>query len=120
MDKASEQALPVDKETTDLLSPLLEMTQNNQFNVDYGNQIRQDNRIRNSGKTGSKRCVSETKKKYVASSQGWKCATCAKQLKHTFQVDHRIDLQFGGTNEVENLEALCNDCHAEKTARNYL
>ena len=60
------------------------------------------------------------KKKYVASSQNWKCATCAKQLKHTFQVDHKLDLQFGGTNQVENLEALCNDCHAEKTARNYL
>ena len=80
----------------------------------------QQKRMMHSGGGTSKRCVSETKKKYVASSQGWKCAACAKQLKHTFQVDHKIDLQFGGTNEVENLEALCNDCHAEKTARNYL
>ena len=73
-----------------------------------------------SGMKPVKRSVSETKKKYVASSQSWKCATCAKQLKHTFQVDHKLDLQFGGTNHVDNLEALCNDCHAEKTARNYL
>ena len=45
---------------------------------------------------------------------------CGNQLSHTFQVDHKIDLQFGGTNEVNNLAALCNNCHAEKTASNNL
>ena len=38
----------------------------------------------NSGGGGSKRCVSETKKKYVASKQGWKCLGCGEQLNHTF------------------------------------
>ena len=118
--------MPVDSNTSDLLTPLFDFTnaqdkmshfkqQNIQMNLSP-----QQKRMMHSGGGTSKRCVSETKKKYVASSQGWKCAACAKQLKHTFQVDHKIDLQFGGTNEVENLEALCNDCHAEKTARNYL
>ena len=65
-------------------------------------------------------CVSETKKKYVAAKQGWKCNGCGEQLNHTFQVDHKIDLQFGGTNNVENLAALCNNCHAMKTASNNL
>ena len=77
-------------------------------------------RMMNSGSTSSKRSVSETKKKYVASKQGWKCNSCGEQLSHTFQVDHKIDLQFGGTNNVENLAALCNNCHAEKTAANNL
>ena len=70
----------------------------------------------NSGGGGSKRCVSETKKKYVASQQNWKCAKCSCQLDATFEVDHKIDLQFGGSNHVSNLEALCRNCHGKKTA----
>ena len=79
----------------------------------------QTKRMLNSGGSG-KRSVSETKKKYVAAKQGWKCNGCGEQLNHTFQVDHKIDLQFGGTNNVENLAALCNNCHAMKTASNNL
>ena len=77
-------------------------------------------RMLHSGGNSSKRSVSETKKKYVAAQQGWKCKNCNQQLSHTFQVDHKIDLQFGGTNEVSNLAALCNNCHANKTAMNNL
>ena len=36
-------------------------------------------KIKNSGKKGTKRCVSETKKKYVASKQNWKCFNCEKK-----------------------------------------
>ena len=43
-----------------------------------------------------------------------------KNLNKIAPVDHKIDLQFGGTNEVNNLAALCNNCHAEKTASNNL
>tara|TARA_B100000242_G_C42937530_1_gene434780 strand:- start:47 stop:619 length:573 start_codon:yes stop_codon:yes gene_type:complete len=119
--------MPMDSNTSDLLTPLFDFTnahdkmnnlqQQQQSNITITPQHK---RMMRSGATSTKRCVSETKKKYVASSQSWKCAACAKQLKHTFQVDHKLDLQFGGTNHVDNLEALCNDCHAEKTARNYL
>ena len=35
-------------------------------------------------------------------------------------IDTPSTLQFGGTNNVENLAALCNNCHAEKTAANNL
>ena len=62
----------------------------------------------------------ETKKKYVASQQNWKCAKCTQQLSATFEVNHKIDLQFGGTNHVNNLEALCRNCHGEKTMLNHL
>jgi 5-methylcytosine-specific restriction endonuclease McrA len=64
----------------------------------------------------TKRSVSETKKKFVASSQNWKCGNCNKQLNHTFEVDHKKRLEYGGTNEVSNLIALCRNCHGEKTA----
>ena len=110
--------MPVDSNTSDMLTPLFDFT-NARDKLYQLNQTPQMKRMMNSG-GGSKRCVSETKKKYVASKQGWKCNSCGEQLNHTFQVDHKIDLQFGGTNNVENLAALCNNCHAEKTAANNL
>jgi 5-methylcytosine-specific restriction endonuclease McrA len=79
----------------------------------------QTRRMMNSG-GGAKRCVSETKKKYVASQQQWKCNKCASQLTHTFEVDHKIDLRYGGTNHVSNLVALCRNCHGEKTMQDKL
>lgn len=69
-----------------------------------------------SGKGATKRSVSETKKKYVASSQDWKCGGCGKKLNAWFEVDHKVRLEYGGGNEVENLVALCRECHGEKTA----
>jgi 5-methylcytosine-specific restriction endonuclease McrA len=63
-----------------------------------------------------KRSVSETKKKYVASMQDWKCGQCTKKLSHTFEIDHKIRLEHGGGNDVGNLVALCRECHGEKTA----
>jgi len=64
----------------------------------------------------TKRSVSETKKKYVAAQQSWKCGHCNKQLPAWFEVDHKIRLEHGGSNHIDNLVALCRDCHGEKTA----
>ena len=117
--------MPVDSNTTDMLTPLFDFTNarnriNNMGNSNINIQMTpQTRRMLNSGGS-AKRSVSETKKKYVAAKQGWKCNSCGEQLNHTFQVDHKIDLQFGGTNNVENLAALCNNCHAVKTASNNL
>ena len=73
-------------------------------------------KIVNSGKNGTKRSVSETKKKYVASIQNWKCGHCDNQLDHTFEIDHKVRLEYGGGNDVNNLIALCRNCHGKKTA----
>lgn len=70
----------------------------------------------NPAKKATKRSVSETKKKYVAAQQGWKCGHCNKQLPAWFEVDHKIRLEHGGSNHIDNLVALCRDCHGEKTA----
>ena len=86
--------------------PIVSMTQQNA-----------ENRIVNSGKKATKRSVSETKKKWVASNQNWKCGNCNKQLNAWFEVDHKISLEHQGTNHVNNLVALCRECHGEKTAR---
>jgi hypothetical protein len=62
-----------------------------------------------------KRNVSESKKKYIASNQKWRCAHCNNMLDNTYEVDHIIALYRGGNNELNNLEALCRNCHGVKT-----
>ena len=72
-------------------------------------------RMASSGRS-TKRSVSETKKKFVASQQQWHCADCKNQLSAWFEVDHKVRLDQGGTNELNNLVALCRECHGKKTA----
>ena len=74
------------------------------------------NKVLSSGKTSTKRCVSETKKKFVAAQQGWKCNHCTRQLPAWYEVDHVVRLEHGGTNHIDNLVALCRECHGKKTA----
>ena len=124
--------MPIDKESSDLLTPLMGMyngtfsnnTQNYNAQNYNGNRMmqHQEQKILNSGRGGAgagknvKRSVSETKKKYVAAQQGWNCGACKKQLPAWFEVDHKIRLDNGGSNNVDNLIALCRDCHGKKTA----
>jgi len=102
----------------DVFDPFLQMTtqagNSHVGNSHVGNSTAV-NTIRQSGGT-NKRCVSETKKKFVAAEQGWTCGNCKKKLPAWFEVDHTIRLENGGTNNVDNLVALCRDCHGEKTA----
>ena len=103
--------LPVDRGAVDFLDPFIQMTKSS-GNMDFTQQAQTIRKPSNS----SKRCVSETKKKYVAAQQGWKCGRCQQQLTAWFEVDHTVRLDHGGTNHVDNLVALCRDCHGEKTA----
>jgi hypothetical protein len=121
--------MPIDKSSVDMLSPIIDFTSKN--DTDEGSFMESlndvnvsrylpgfsgENRINSSGKNGTKRSVSETKKKYVASNQDWKCGNCKSQLDHTFEIDHKIRLEYGGGNDVQNLIALCRNCHGRKTA----
>jgi hypothetical protein len=118
--------LPIDRESMDMLSPIMDFTRNSNeegvgsfmesVNGVDSSKYNMDRRMQNSGKNGTKRSVSETKKKYVASQQDWKCGHCKSQLDHTFEIDHRLRLEYGGGNDVQNLVALCRNCHGKKTA----
>jgi len=131
--------MPVSKETADVLSPFLDFTNKTalfqnanpiptkldrpeNFNSGGGgrsNKVglnQKQNKVLTSGKTSTKRCVSETKKKFVAAQQGWKCGHCNRQLPAWYEVDHIMRLEHGGTNHIDNLVALCRDCHGKKTA----
>ena len=70
---------------------------------------------RTSACSATKRSVSEQTKKMVASSQRWACALCGCMLDFCYEVDHRVGLYRGGTNELDNLQALCASCHRRKT-----
>ena len=65
------------------------------------------------------RRVTESVKKRVAATQRWKCAHCEAVLEATYQIDHRVPLWRGGSNEPDNLQALCPNCHAAKTQEEF-
>ena len=65
--------------------------------------------------TREKRNVTGLQKKKTAADQGWRCGTCQKMLDATYEVDHRVALFQGGTNDPSNLVALCPQCHRTKT-----
>jgi hypothetical protein len=121
--------MPIDKSSMDMISPIFDLsTKHTSFmegfntNLNPGHNYnptlvsQQHRNLNPRGARPTKRSVSETKKKYVASMQDWKCGQCNKKLSHTFEVDHKIRLEHGGGNDVTNLVALCRECHGEKTA----
>ena len=130
--------MPIDRSSMDMLSPIIDFTGgsglgsgsgsnsssglgsgSNSFNTSFMQNMQSDQSPNQPSHNPRivKRSVSETKKKYVASNQNWKCGHCGKQLNAWFEVDHKIRLDNGGSNEVQNLVALCRECHGEKTAR---
>jgi hypothetical protein len=115
--------LPVDRHTSSFITPILDFTtkQNILNDPDHTNypiipMSSNETKILQSGKKSNKRSVSETKKKFVASNQNWKCGDCGIKLPAWFEVDHKTRLEYGGSNHVDNLVALCRDCHGKKTA----
>ena len=107
------QCMPIDRNSKELFTPLFSKDLQSE---NPNSPIQSISRIQASGKKSSKRSVSETKKKYVASLQNWKCAHCQGQLTAWFEVDHVQRLEYGGSNDVDNLEALCRECHGKKTS----
>jgi hypothetical protein len=117
--------MPIDRDSMHMISPILDFTQS-QGGFMYQMNTAERRILESGGVSGAsglategkatKRSVSETKKKYVASQQNWKCARCNEQLNAWFEVDHKIRLEYGGTNQVDNLVALCRECHGRKTA----
>ena len=64
--------------------------------------------------------LNETKKKVVASSQQWSCKNCKQLLDASYEIDHIIPLYKGGNNDLTNLQALCRNCHGQKTIHDKL
>lgn len=121
--------MPIDKSSLSIISPILDFTSSSANRMPFLDEMNHQINPNHSPsqypgmhspppnqQKATKRSVSETKKKYVASMQNWKCGECSTQLNAWFEVDHRTRLEYGGSNEVSNLVALCRECHGKKTA----
>jgi len=99
------------------LHPLMDLTERGAMNIGIDPSRGQSQRIstRREARTVFARSVSESRKKLVAGQQHWRCALCRELLPPTYEVDHIVRLEFGGSNEVNNLQALCPNCHRMKT-----
>ncbi len=104
--------VPVDKETASFVKPLLDSAGSAAPVAPAARRVATSG----GGPGTTRRSVSETKKKYVAAQQGWKCGECKQPLPAWFEVDHQVRLDAGGSNHVSNLVAMCRDCHGKKTA----
>ena len=61
------------------------------------------------------RKLTETVKKTVAYSQEWRCKTCEVLLPPSYQIDHIVPHSILEDDSIDNLQALCPTCHANKT-----
>jgi predicted ATP-grasp superfamily ATP-dependent carboligase len=119
--------MPIDKQAVNMLNPIFDLTNNSfveKFDENMNNSLFKENETqpepKNTPNTKVKRSVSESKKKYIGSKQGWKCSSCNKILDHTYEIDHKLALKDGGDNSIENLTALCVHCHRLKTLDTFI
>jgi 5-methylcytosine-specific restriction protein A len=57
----------------------------------------------------------ETRRR-IALAHGYRCAGCGcVWVPSRDQIDHKVPLEQGGSNDDSNLHPLCNDCHEAKT-----
>ena len=61
-----------------------------------------------------RRCISQPIKDKVLKRQHGCCAICRESLEKT-EYDHKTPLADGGGHALENVQALCPPCHAEKS-----
>ena len=55
-------------------------------------------------------------RKRVAHKGNYRCAGCQRVwLSYKDQVDHVVPLEQQGSNDDDNLQLLCNECHKDKT-----
>ena len=62
-----------------------------------------------------KRTLTPADKKRIAAKQNWKCKKCKSPLTAGYRIDHIKEFASGGSDKPSNLQALCPNCHAEKT-----
>ena len=60
--------------------------------------------------------TAETLRRQIKSEQKFRCACCSCVLqRHCVHIDHKVETQYSGSNERSNLQALCVQCHYNKT-----
>ncbi|MCP4481011.1 MAG: HNH endonuclease [Planctomycetaceae bacterium] len=54
--------------------------------------------------------------KEAKARDNYQCVECG--VAETLETDHIIELSRGGSNEFDNLQTLCKECHHLKTQKN--
>ena len=59
-----------------------------------------------------------TERAKIFAEAGERCAKCTRKLGigEDWDLEHRIALENGGTNNPENMQVLCDWCHTPKTS----
>lgn len=65
-----------------------------------------------------RRAITPYQRRQIAWEQQYRCAgPCERLLPPHYHLDHRVPLFLGGDWDVlSNIQALCGNCHTEKTA----
>ncbi len=53
----------------------------------------------------------------MLTKQNWKCVACGISIKDRRHIDHIMPLHLGGSNNIENLQGLCQFCNCSKHAK---
>jgi hypothetical protein len=53
----------------------------------------------------------------ILARQAGRCALCRESLNGVYDIDHTLPLCLSGTTELENLRALCKECHKREIER---
>ena len=51
----------------------------------------------------------------VLDRDGWRCRKCGRAGR--MEVDHVVPVKAGGTDDLDNLRAICRDCHIARHKR---
>ena len=89
--------MPIDKGSTDLLTPLFDFTTKHigsDIDSIFINASPQEKRMMNSGGHTTKRSVSETKKKFIADKKNWHCSSAARVARDGLWVVVFVQLRF--------------------------
>lgn len=64
-----------------------------------------------------RRSFSQKKRAEICLRQGGKCGCGEKLQAGLYEIDHIAALIHGGSNDDDNLRAICVDCHKNKTRK---
>lgn len=53
----------------------------------------------------------------IGGCQKWRCASCRRNIRDDYHVDHVEPLALGGSNDQSNLQLLCPPCNQSKHAK---
>lgn len=59
--------------------------------------------------------LTKAEKQLIQDEYESKCNKCSKKMKKGFHFDHIVPLASGGSNDLDNIQLLCPECHFEKS-----